>query len=129
MEKKSEKMSRTFHAFKPVVLFEKELRTSEFYDCKNKQWVAVIPEIKYCFIITLESDYPREVFGAPKYYVMTAIWKNKKMQVFIGRTKEELGDAILRFKENECFWNNLGRHAYKAYLEWMSKFLMAPKIS
>ncbi|MCW3129220.1 MAG: hypothetical protein N2V75_03865 [Methanophagales archaeon] len=117
-------MGRTYHRFKPVILFEKELRTSEFYDCKKKRWAAVIPEMEYRFFITLESDYPREIFGAPKYYVMKAIWKigiKEKEQVFGSGTRKSLGDAILRFKANECFWNNLGRHAYRVYLDWINK--------
>jgi len=119
-------MGRTFHSFKPQKIFEKELRTSEYYNCKEKKWITVIPEMEYRFIITLESDYPEEVFGAPKYYVMKAIWKfpgeKEIKQVFGSGTRKSLGEAILRFKANECFWNNLGRHAYSVYLTWLSKF-------
>jgi len=39
---------------------------------KEKKWTRVIPEMEYRFVITLESDYPKEIFGAPKYYVMKA---------------------------------------------------------
>jgi len=112
-------MGRVYHRFKPVVLFEKEMETNEFYDCKEKRWTAVIPAMKYRFIITLESDYPREVFGAPRHYVMKAEWDGKP-QGFGSGTKDELGEAILRFRANECFWNNLGRYAYRAYLDWIN---------
>jgi len=118
-------MGRVYHRFKPVILFKKELRTSEFYDCKKKRWAAVIPEIEYRFFITLESDYPREIFGAPKYYVMKAIWKigiKEKEQVFGAGTRKSLGDEILRFKANECFWNNLGRYTYRVYQEWIDRW-------
>lgn len=119
-------MSRTFHRFKPQKIFEKEVRTNEYFDCKEKEWITVIPEMEYRFIITLESDYPKEVFGAPKYYVMKATWifpREKEIeQVFGSGTRKSLGEAILRFKANECFWNNLGRHAYSVYLTWLSKF-------
>jgi len=118
-------MGRTFHRFKPQKIFEKELRTSEYYDCKKKKWTTVMPEMEYRFIITLESDYPPEVFGAPRYYVMRGIWKigtELKEQGFGSGTRDGLGEAILRFKANECFWNNLGRHAYAVYLLWLSKY-------
>ncbi|RLF28121.1 MAG: hypothetical protein DRN05_04710 [Thermoplasmata archaeon] len=114
-------MGRTFHRYKPQKIFEKELQTSEFYDCKEKKWVAVIPKMKYRFVIALKSDYPREVFDAPKYYMMKVVWKNGKEQVFEADTKDALGDAILRFRTNECFWNNLGRYAYRVYLDWVNK--------
>ena len=29
-------MGRTFHSFKPQKLFERELETNEFFDCKQK---------------------------------------------------------------------------------------------
>ena len=115
------KMGRTYHSFKPQKLFEEELETNEFFDCKRKEWVTVIPARRYKFTIQLESDYPEEVFGAPRYYVMKVEW-NGKPQVFGGGTRKDLGNEILRFKANECFWNNLGRHAYSVYLTWLSKF-------
>ena len=113
-------MGRTYHSFKPQKLFERELETNEFFDCKRKEWVAVIPARRYKITIQLESDYPREIFGAPKYYVLKVEW-NGKPQVFGAGTRKDLGNEILRFKANECFWNNLGRHAYSVYLIWLSK--------
>ena len=112
----------TYHSFKPVKMYEKEMESSEFYKCKDKEWVTVIPIIKYRFTIMLESDYPREIFGAPKYYAMYGTWKGKNILIGAGNSREELGENILRFAANECFWNNLGRHAYKAYQEWMDRF-------
>ena len=106
-----------YHSFRPVKLFEKEIESNEFFKCKKKEWVAVIPAMKYRFWITLESDYPREIFGAPKYYVMYGEWDGDKRSFGSG-SRQELGDAILRFKANECFWNNWGRHAYRVFLEW-----------
>jgi len=110
------KMS-VYHSFKPVKLFEKEIESNEFFKCKEKEWVAVIPAMKYRIWITLESDYPREVFGAPKYYALYCDWDGVN-QCFGSGTREQLKEAILRFKANKCFWNNLGRHAYRVFLEW-----------
>ncbi len=63
--------------------------------------------MKYKFWITLESDYPREMFKVPTYYVLYGEWDGDKRSFGSG-SRQELGDAILRFKANECFWNNWG---------------------
>ena len=108
-----------YHSFKPVRLFETEIQSDKLYDCKKQKWVSVKP-MKYIFWITLESDYPREIFGAPKYYVMYGEWDGDKRSFGSG-TRQGLGEAILRFKANECFWNNWGQYAFKAYQEWINK--------
>ena len=102
------------------MIFETEMESNNFFKCKEREWVAVYPPMKYRFWIQLESDYPEEVFGAPRYYVMYGDWDGD-IRSFGSGSRVGLGEAILRFKANECFWNNWGRYAYRAYQEWLSK--------
>jgi len=110
-----------YHSFKPVKLFETEKKSHMFYKCKSEEWQTKNPATRYIFKIMLESVYPREIFGAPKYYAMYGTWKGKEILIAAGDSKEELKTAILRFRDNHCFWFNLGRHAYTAYQEWINK--------
>ena len=52
-------MGRTYHNFKPQKLFERELETNEFFDCKRKEWVTVIPPRRYKIAIQLEKRLSR----------------------------------------------------------------------
>ena len=116
-----------FHRFKPIILWMRTFKTHEYFDPKDKRWAAVFPPRKIIIILTRESDYPRECFGAPRNYCCyytelqgTAVKANNKL-VACGNSLEELEDNLRRYSENEAFANNILRFLLHALHEYEIK--------
>lgn len=97
-----------FRRFSQNVIQRKIYKTSTIYKCKNGDWLTRIPPERVEILITLESDYPKEVFGAPKEYVMYLKFGNKVFCLGSGRTIDDLKANVFRWLKNECFKNNVG---------------------
>jgi len=92
------------------VIFTKIYKKDTYFDCRKQKWVTLIPPQELKIAITLESDYPHYVFGAPKQYVMYIAYKGKKKVLAAGNTINELAQEVYRWRENKCFWANYGEY-------------------
>ena len=95
-------------------VFERTFWTDESFDCKERKPKTVNPLRKYAFTISL-NWYTGE-------YIMDVDWDGLKIEnIASGNDKMELGEAILEYKHNECLWENLWKHAYRAYEWWLKE--------
>ena len=109
-----------FKRFKPKILYKRSFLTHSFWDWRERRWCIVFPARKIIIILALESDYPVDCFGAPKYYCCyyTKDENNKKKLIACGRSLSELEDNIRRYAENEAYGKNLLRFVFHALLEY-----------
>ena len=99
--------NKEFHSFKPIPIFKKELTINKRFI--KDRLITYSPPLKSKVTITIESDYPIEVFDSPKYYVLYFYYskedrKLKKQCIGVGQTFNELYESTLRWKDNSVFY-------------------------
>ena len=68
-------------------------------------------------IVTLESDYPREVFGAPKYYCWYLKRFGTPKLLFVFGSLDELVTEAKRWAHNPRVWKLIKEDVYE-FMKW-----------
>jgi len=84
-------------------MIEAILHEKEFEYVRTNGEEVFYPPVKTKVIITIESDYPRYVFGRPKYYGAYIEKDGRKRRLGGGDTIEELKEAVKRWYANKKF--------------------------
>ena len=95
-------------------VFERTFWTDGSFDCKAKEPKTVNPLRRFDFTISFNWD--------TREYIMDVNWDGLKIDnIASGKDKMKLGESILEYKNSECLWENLWKHAYQVYQWWLKE--------